>query len=186
MPRSKVDLFAAIRRDSRVEGLSVRGLARKYGVHRRTVREALSSAWPRPRKKLPPRRSRLVSCVRPHLAATISRQPHLAGGAPSPSSPRHRSRGLDCGRLRDRDDPLCRRRDTDAASAPASGRRVRARRGGRVRGRAPIDEHCVRCDLCMGPHAHQGVARVQRAQHRGGRFFGRGGLGIRSRLVRSH
>ena len=60
MPRSKVDLFAAIRRDSRVEGLSVRGLARKYGVHRRTVREALSSAWPRPRKKLPPRRSRLV------------------------------------------------------------------------------------------------------------------------------
>jgi hypothetical protein len=59
MPRSKVELFAAIRRDSGVEGLSVRGLARKYGVHRRPVREALSSAWPRPRKKLPPRRSRL-------------------------------------------------------------------------------------------------------------------------------
>jgi hypothetical protein len=54
-----VELFAAIRRDSRGAGLSVRALARKYGVHRRTVREALSSAWPAPRKKLPPRRSRL-------------------------------------------------------------------------------------------------------------------------------
>lgn len=59
MPRSKVELFAAIRRDSRIEGLAVRALARKYGVHRRTVREALSSAWPAPRKKLPPRKSRL-------------------------------------------------------------------------------------------------------------------------------
>jgi hypothetical protein len=54
-----VELFAASRRDSRIEGLSVRALARKYGVHRRTVREALTSAWPRPRKKQPPRRSRL-------------------------------------------------------------------------------------------------------------------------------
>jgi transposase len=53
-----VELFAAIRRDSRA-GLSVRELARKYRVHRRTVREALSSAWPAPRKKLPPRKSRL-------------------------------------------------------------------------------------------------------------------------------
>jgi transposase len=59
VPRSKVELFAAIRRDSRIEGLAVRALARKYGVHRRTVREALSSAWPTPRKKLPPRKSRL-------------------------------------------------------------------------------------------------------------------------------
>ncbi len=58
-PKSKVELFAAIRRDSRVEGLSVRALAGKYGVHRRTVREALSSVWPAPRKKPPPRKSRL-------------------------------------------------------------------------------------------------------------------------------
>jgi transposase len=59
MHRSKVELFAAIRRDSRIEDLSVRALARKHGVHRRIVREALSSAFPRPRKKLPPRKSRL-------------------------------------------------------------------------------------------------------------------------------
>jgi transposase len=56
---SKVELFAAIRRDSRAEGLSIRGLARKYEVHRRLVREALGSAWPTPRKPSPPRRWRL-------------------------------------------------------------------------------------------------------------------------------
>jgi hypothetical protein len=58
-PTSKVELFAAIRRDSRLEGLSILPLAAKYGVYRRTVREALSSAWPAPREKLPPRQSRL-------------------------------------------------------------------------------------------------------------------------------
>jgi hypothetical protein len=36
VPESKVELFAAIRRDSRVEGLSVRALADRYNVHRRT------------------------------------------------------------------------------------------------------------------------------------------------------
>lgn len=56
---SRVELYAAIRRDSRVDGLSSRDLARKYRVGRRTVALALSSAWPEPRKKLPPRKSRL-------------------------------------------------------------------------------------------------------------------------------
>ena len=45
-PKSKVGLFAALRRDSQSEGLGVRALARKYEVHRRLVREALASAWP--------------------------------------------------------------------------------------------------------------------------------------------
>ncbi len=57
--KSKVELFAAIRRDARMENLSIRALADKYGVHRRTVRQALESPWPAPRKQLPPRRSRL-------------------------------------------------------------------------------------------------------------------------------
>lgn len=56
---TKVELFAAIRRDARLEGLGVRALAHKYGVHRPAVREALTSAWPKPRKRMPPRRSRL-------------------------------------------------------------------------------------------------------------------------------
>jgi transposase len=53
---TKVELFERIRRDSWREGLSVRALARKYGVHRRLVREALTRAEPMPRKT-PVRRS---------------------------------------------------------------------------------------------------------------------------------
>jgi transposase len=45
-----VELFAAIRRDARREELSIRALAERYGVHRRTVRAALASALPSPRK----------------------------------------------------------------------------------------------------------------------------------------
>lgn len=46
----RVEQFAAIRRDARVEGLSIRELATKYRVHRRTVRQALANAVPPPRK----------------------------------------------------------------------------------------------------------------------------------------
>lgn len=56
-PRSKVELFAAIRRDSRTEKLSIHELSRRYGVHRRLVREALTSPWPSVRKSMPPRAS---------------------------------------------------------------------------------------------------------------------------------
>ncbi|WP_406324253.1 IS21 family transposase [Streptomyces sp. NBC_01637] len=59
MAVSKVELYAAIRHDARVEGLSSRALSAKYGVGRRTVAMALESAWPAPRKQLPPRASRL-------------------------------------------------------------------------------------------------------------------------------
>jgi transposase len=44
-----VELFERIRRDHREEGLSVRALARRHHVHRRTVRQALASALPPPR-----------------------------------------------------------------------------------------------------------------------------------------
>jgi hypothetical protein len=47
---SRVELFALIRRDARVEGFSVRALAERHGVHRRTVRKAFGSAVPPPRK----------------------------------------------------------------------------------------------------------------------------------------
>ena len=47
---SRVDVFAAIRRDARVEGLSIRELSRRHGLHRRTLRAALASAESPPRK----------------------------------------------------------------------------------------------------------------------------------------
>lgn len=50
-PLSKVELYAAIRYDTQVEGLSSRALSAKYGVGRRTVAMALESVWPAPRKQ---------------------------------------------------------------------------------------------------------------------------------------
>jgi len=52
---SRVEQFEQIRRDRRVEGLSIRELAVRHGVHRRTVRQALESALPPPRKTYPAR-----------------------------------------------------------------------------------------------------------------------------------
>ena len=57
-PVSKVELYAAIRRDARA-GMSGRAIERKYRVGRRTIIKALSSAWPEPRKKPPRRPSKL-------------------------------------------------------------------------------------------------------------------------------
>jgi transposase len=57
---SRVELFERIRRDRRADpGVSVRELARRHGVHRRTVREALVSAVP-PERKKPARARRMV------------------------------------------------------------------------------------------------------------------------------
>ena len=50
MGRDKVELYARIREDHRQLGLGVRALARRHGVHRRMVREALASPVPAPRK----------------------------------------------------------------------------------------------------------------------------------------
>lgn len=55
---SRVEKFAQIRRDARVEGLSIRELARRHGVGRETVRQALRQAEPptkRPRVRSAPR-----------------------------------------------------------------------------------------------------------------------------------
>jgi len=44
--RSRVDVFARIRWDARIDGLSIRASAKRHGVHRRTVRQALEAAQP--------------------------------------------------------------------------------------------------------------------------------------------
>jgi transposase len=48
---SRVELFEQIRGDHDREGLSIRALAERHGVHRRTVRQALASPLPPPRKR---------------------------------------------------------------------------------------------------------------------------------------
>ena len=55
MARSRVELFEQIRRDWRAGGSSIRELAVRHHVHRRTVRQAVASAVPPPRKAYPPR-----------------------------------------------------------------------------------------------------------------------------------
>jgi lambda repressor-like predicted transcriptional regulator len=57
MGSKRVELFAAIRFDWQRNQMSVRALARKYDVHRRTVRQALVSAVP-PDRKVPARAAR--------------------------------------------------------------------------------------------------------------------------------
>lgn len=54
--RIRMELFAKIRRDARVEGMSIRGLAKRHQVGRDTVRQALSDPVP-PARKTPVRSS---------------------------------------------------------------------------------------------------------------------------------
>jgi len=49
--RSKMELFEQIRKGRERDELSIRALAEEFGVHRRTVREALASPVPPPRKQ---------------------------------------------------------------------------------------------------------------------------------------
>jgi len=57
--QGKATLFTEIRQDAEQAGLSVRALADLHGVHRRTVREALASPVPAPRKRPSGRTSKL-------------------------------------------------------------------------------------------------------------------------------
>src|SRR5215471_19193 len=49
--RAKVELFEQIRREYEFGVGTIAGVAKKLGVHRRMVREAIGSALPKPRKK---------------------------------------------------------------------------------------------------------------------------------------
>jgi transposase len=60
---SRVELFAAIRFDWQRNGLSIRALAEKYCVHRRTVRQAIDSVVP-PDRRSPARAAPVLDQVR--------------------------------------------------------------------------------------------------------------------------
>lgn len=82
-----MEQFERIRRDHREEGVSIRELARRHGVHRRAVRQALASALPPPRQTYP--RSR--PAIGPH-AATIRRW--LTEDQAAPRKQRHTARRI--------------------------------------------------------------------------------------------
>jgi transposase len=95
MGRDKVSLFAQIRDDSR-QGLGVRALARRHGVHRRIVREALASPVPAPRK-VPVRESPVLDAVAGLIDAMLRED------LDAPRKQRHTSRRI-WQRLRDEHD----------------------------------------------------------------------------------
>ncbi len=77
----RVELFEAIRRDARLEELSIRALAERHGVHRRTVRQALAAAAPPARKprvfpapKLDPAKPLIDAMLREDLTAHRKQQ----------------------------------------------------------------------------------------------------------------
>jgi hypothetical protein len=66
---SRVELFALIRRDAR-RGDSIRAMAKRYQVHRRTVRQALAQLTPS-RRKIPARRATRLEAFKPAIDAML-------------------------------------------------------------------------------------------------------------------
>lgn len=85
---SRVELFEQIRRDRDDEGLSVRALALRHGVHRRAVRQALENAMP-PTKRTP------VGRPAPKLGAYRALiDAWLAGDKDAPRKQRHTAKRI--------------------------------------------------------------------------------------------
>ena len=68
---SRVEQFEQIRRDHAREGLSVRELAKRHGVHRRAVRQALESAIPPPKRAPESRPAPKLGPYRPVIDAIL-------------------------------------------------------------------------------------------------------------------
>ena len=80
-----MELFERIRRDRREEGVSIRTLARRHKVHRRTVRQALAAALPPPRRPV----VRPAPVLGPHLATV---RQWLIADLAAPRKQRHTAR----------------------------------------------------------------------------------------------
>jgi transposase len=85
--RAKVELFEQIRREYEFGIGTIQGVARKFGVHRRIVREALANALPACRKK-PERKRPKLSAAMPFIDAI------LEGDRRAPRKQRHTARRI--------------------------------------------------------------------------------------------
>ncbi len=68
--RPKVELFEQIRREYEFGEAKIRELARKFGVHRRDVRQAINDAVP-PARKCPPRQRPKLAPVTDFINAIL-------------------------------------------------------------------------------------------------------------------
>lgn len=73
--REKVELFEQMRRDYEFNGMSIRTLSDKYGVHRRMVRQALACALP-PERKRPVRLRPKLELVRAFIDVILKEDQH--------------------------------------------------------------------------------------------------------------
>jgi hypothetical protein len=69
--RVRMELFARIRGDARVEGLWIRGLAKRYQIGTDTVRQALTDPVP-PARKTPERSSPRLDPFKPAIEAILN------------------------------------------------------------------------------------------------------------------
>jgi hypothetical protein len=90
--KSKIDLYAKIRREYRRGVGSIRGVAQMFKVHRRLVRDALDNALP-PKRKVPLRRHANLAPAIPLIEAILLAdrnvprpQRHSASREANPSS----------------------------------------------------------------------------------------------------
>ena len=85
---SRVELFEQIRVDREREGLSIRALSERHGVHRRTVRQALAAALPPPRRRPEGRPAPKLGPYRPLI------DEWLAADREAPRKQRHTSKRI--------------------------------------------------------------------------------------------
>ena len=62
--KRKVELFEQIRREYEHGAGTIKGVARKLGVHRRMVREAIGNAMPKPRKVAEREKTKMAAVMR--------------------------------------------------------------------------------------------------------------------------
>ncbi|MEX2194905.1 MAG: hypothetical protein WD844_06435 [Thermoleophilaceae bacterium] len=83
-----MELFEQIRRDRDREGLSIRALAERHGVHRRAVRRALASAVPPAKRSPASRPAPKLGAYRPLIDAW------LEGDREAPRKQRHTAKRI--------------------------------------------------------------------------------------------